>query len=72
LRGPRRLPRRDPFTQRRLSYRELMNVRSTLDLTDIRRRLKELDPWTIEQLIRDEILRVEPHVVVSFPIAWHQ
>lgn len=55
-------------------YRELMNVSTTLDLTDIRvldlpdGGLKELDPWTIEQLIRDEILRVEPHVVVTFPI----
>ena len=30
--------------------------------------LKELDPWVIEQVIRDEILRVEPHAVVTFPI----
>jgi LmbE family N-acetylglucosaminyl deacetylase len=55
-------------------YHELLEVRKTLDLTDIRvlnlpdGGLKELDPWMIEQLIRDEILRVEPHVVVTFPI----
>jgi LmbE family N-acetylglucosaminyl deacetylase len=55
-------------------FRELMDVRKTLDLTGIRvldlpdGTLKELDPWTIEQLIRDEILRIEPHVVVTFPI----
>lgn len=55
-------------------YRELMAVSATLDVTDIRilslpdGRLKELDPWTIETLIREEILRVEPHVVVTFPI----
>ena len=55
-------------------YRELVNVKTTLDLTDLRvlnlpdGGLKELDPWAIEQLIRDEILRVEPHVVVTFPI----
>jgi LmbE family N-acetylglucosaminyl deacetylase len=30
--------------------------------------LKELDPGTIEESIRDEILRVKPHVVVTFPI----
>ena len=55
-------------------FRELVNVGRTLDLTDLRvlelpdGRLKELDPWTIEQLVRDEILRVEPHVVVTFPV----
>lgn len=55
-------------------YRELMAVSATLDLNDIRvlslpdGGLKELDPWTIETVIRDEILRVEPHVVVTFPI----
>jgi N-acetylglucosamine malate deacetylase 2 len=55
-------------------YRELLNVKRTLDLTDARvlnlpdGGLKELDPWTIEDLIRDEILRVEAHVVVTFPI----
>jgi LmbE family N-acetylglucosaminyl deacetylase len=31
-------------------------------------RLKEIDRWTIDAMIRDEILRVEPHVVVTFPI----
>src|SRR5438034_10182777 len=55
-------------------YRELEAVKTTLDLTDLRvlslpdGGLKELDPWTIERSIRDEILRVEPHVVVTFPI----
>lgn len=55
-------------------FRELLNVGRTLDLTDLRvldlpdGRLKELEPWTIEQVIRDEILRVEPHVVVTFPV----
>jgi N-acetylglucosamine malate deacetylase 2 len=55
-------------------YRELEDVRKTLDLTDLRvlnlpdRGLKELDPQTIEQPVRDEILRVEPHVTVTFPI----
>jgi LmbE family N-acetylglucosaminyl deacetylase len=54
--------------------RELENVRTTLDLTDLRvltlpdGQLKELDPWLIEQSIRDELLRVKPHVVVTFPI----
>jgi LmbE family N-acetylglucosaminyl deacetylase len=55
-------------------YREMMDVKATLDLTDLRvlnlpdGGLKELDPRTIEKSIRDEILRVEPHVVVTFPI----
>ena len=55
-------------------YRELQEVRKTLDLTDLRvlnlpdGRLKELDPWIIEQPIRDELRRVEPHVVVTFPV----
>lgn len=46
----------------------------TLGLADLRvltlpdSGLKELDPWMIEAVIRDEILRVEPHVVVTFPI----
>lgn len=55
-------------------YREMLAVSATLDLTGIRvlnlpdGRLKELDPQTIEQPIREEILRVEPNVVVTFPI----
>ncbi len=55
-------------------YREMLDVSRTLGLTDMRvlnlpdGGLKELDPWTIEQAIGDEILRVQPHVVVTFPI----
>ena len=55
-------------------HRELMAVSRTLDLTGIQilnlpdGGLKELDPSTIEKPVRDEILRVEPHVVVTFPI----
>lgn len=55
-------------------YREMQDVKATLDLTDMRvldlpdGRLKELDPWDIEAVIRAEILRVQPHVVVTFPI----
>jgi len=53
---------------------EMQNVKSTLELADLRvldlpdGKLKELDPWSIESVIRDEILRVKPHVVVTFPI----
>jgi LmbE family N-acetylglucosaminyl deacetylase len=55
-------------------YRELEDVSRTLDLSAFRvlnlpdGQLKELDPSMLEQLIRDEIVRVEPHVVVTFPI----
>jgi LmbE family N-acetylglucosaminyl deacetylase len=55
-------------------YREMLAVSATLDLTGIRvlhlpdGQLTELDPQAIEQPIREEILRVEPNVVVTFPI----
>jgi LmbE family N-acetylglucosaminyl deacetylase len=55
-------------------YRELLAVGTTLDLTGLRvlnlpdGGLKELDPWTIENVVRDEVSRVEPHVLVTFPI----
>jgi N-acetylglucosamine malate deacetylase 2 len=55
-------------------YREMQNVKTTLELADMRildlpdGKLKELDPWSIEQVIREEILRVKPHVVVTFPV----
>jgi N-acetylglucosamine malate deacetylase 2 len=54
--------------------REMQDVKATLDLADMRvldlpdGRLKELDPWDVERAIRAEILRVRPHVVVTFPI----
>jgi len=54
-------------------HRELLEVGRILDLTDQRilslpdGELKELDPGLVETSIRDEILRVEPHVVVTFP-----
>jgi hypothetical protein len=49
----------------------VVDVTTTLELTDLQvltlpdGGLKELDPWTIEKSIREEILRVEPHVVVA-------
>jgi LmbE family N-acetylglucosaminyl deacetylase len=55
-------------------YRELLNVGRLLDLTNVRvlnlgdGALAELDPWTVERSIREEILRIQPHVVVTFPI----
>jgi N-acetylglucosamine malate deacetylase 2 len=55
-------------------YRELLAVSATLDLTGIRvldlpdGRLKEIDPQTIERPIREEVLRIQPNVVVTFPI----
>src|SRR4051794_7521331 len=48
-------------------YRELVEVGATLDLTRVQvlnlpdGALNEMDPWTIERAIRDEVLRVEPH-----------
>jgi len=55
-------------------HREMQDVKRTLELTDMRvldfpdGKLKELDPWTIENSVREETLRVKPHVVVTFPV----
>ncbi len=55
-------------------YREMLAVKQTLDLSDMRvltfpdGKLKELDPWSIEEAVRDEVLRVKPHVVVTYPV----
>jgi N-acetylglucosamine malate deacetylase 2 len=55
-------------------YREMQDVKRVLELADMRvlefpdGGLKELDPWAIEQAIRDEMLRVRPQVVVTFPV----
>jgi LmbE family N-acetylglucosaminyl deacetylase len=54
--------------------RELRKVGITLELADLRvlrfpdGKLKELDPWAVEESIKEEILRVQPHVIVTFPI----
>jgi LmbE family N-acetylglucosaminyl deacetylase len=54
--------------------REMEEVKNTLELTGMRvltfpdGKLKELDPWAIEEAVREEILRVRPHVVVTFPV----
>jgi LmbE family N-acetylglucosaminyl deacetylase len=55
-------------------YREMQAVKMTLELADMRvldlpdDKLKELNPWRIEHVIREEMLRVKPHVVVTFPV----
>lgn len=55
-------------------HREMQDVKTTLELADLRildfpdGKLKELDPWSIEEAVREEMLRVEPHVVVTFPV----
>ena len=55
-------------------YREMQDVKTTLELADMRildlpdGKLKELDPWSVEEVIREEMLRVKPHVVVTFPV----
>ena len=55
-------------------HHELLDVGTILDLADLRvlnlpdGKLQELDPSTIEKPIRDELLRVQPQVVVTFPI----
>ena len=55
-------------------FREMQEVSKVLALADMRvldfpdGKLKELDPWLIEGVVREEMLRVKPHVVVTFPI----
>ena len=55
-------------------HREMQNVKNTLELADMRvlnlpdGKLKELAPQAIEGVIREEILRVKPHVLVTFPV----
>ena len=55
-------------------HREMQDVKNTLALADMRvlnlpdGKLKELDPQVIEGVIRDEVLRVKPHVLVTFPV----
>ena len=55
-------------------HREMQDVKATLELADMRilnlpdGQLKELDPWSVEDAIRQQMLRVKPHVVVTFPI----
>ena len=55
-------------------HREMQDVKRTLQLADLRvlsfpdGKLKELDPWSVEDVIREEMLGVKPHVVVTFPV----
>jgi LmbE family N-acetylglucosaminyl deacetylase len=52
----------------------MQDVKAVLELADLRilnlpdGKLKELDPWSVEEVIQSEILRVKPHVVVTFPV----
>jgi LmbE family N-acetylglucosaminyl deacetylase len=55
-------------------HREMQDVKATLELADMQvldlpdGQLKELDPWSVEEVIREEMLRIKPHVVVTFPV----
>jgi LmbE family N-acetylglucosaminyl deacetylase len=55
-------------------YKEMLNVAKTLDLTEMNvldlpdSGLKEMDPRDIENVIKEEILRVQPQVVVTYAV----
>ncbi len=55
-------------------YREMLDVEKVLKLSGMRvldlpdSGLKELNPPIIEDAVREEILRVRPHVVVTYPV----
>ena len=57
----------------RIRYQEMLAVQKVLDLTGMTvldlpdSGLKELDPRQIEGIIAEEIERVRPHVLVSYP-----
>ena len=55
-------------------YKEMLDVKEVLRLSDMKvldlpdSGLKEMDPQEIEKVIEEEIKRVEPNVVVSYPV----
>lgn len=55
-------------------YKEMLKVKRTLGLTGIKvddfpdSGLKELDPRLIEKAVENEIRRINPHIVVSYPV----
>jgi LmbE family N-acetylglucosaminyl deacetylase len=55
-------------------YAEMLNVAKVLDLTEMRvldlpdSGLKEMDPREIEKIVKDEIERVQPQVVVTYAV----
>jgi LmbE family N-acetylglucosaminyl deacetylase len=57
-----------------IRYREMLNVRKVLDLSGMTvldlpdSGLKELDPREIERVVADEIEKVKPSVIVTYPV----
>jgi LmbE family N-acetylglucosaminyl deacetylase len=55
-------------------YREMQQVADVLDLNGMQvldlpdSGLKELDPREIERAVEQELIRVQPHVVVTYPV----
>jgi LmbE family N-acetylglucosaminyl deacetylase len=55
-------------------YKEMLDVKELLRLTDMKvfdlpdSGLKEMDPRQIEKVIEEEIKRIEPNVVVTYPV----
>ena len=55
-------------------YREMQNVARTLDLSGMTvldlpdSGLKKMDPREIEEVIRQEIVRLQPHVIVTYAV----
>lgn len=57
-----------------IRYREMLEVEKVLELTSMTvldlpdSGLKEMDPRDIEELIEAHILRIQPHVIVTYPV----
>ena len=57
-----------------IRYQEMVDVAKTLDLSEMKvldlpdSGLKEMDPRVIEQVVADEIRRIRPHVISSYPV----
>ena len=52
----------------------MQDVKRVLGLTGMRvldfpdSKLKEVDPWAIEQAVREDMRRIRPHVIVTYPV----
>ncbi len=58
----------------KVRHQEMQDVARALDLSGMTvldlpdSGLKKMDPWEIEEVIRKEIMRLEPHVIVTYAV----
>ncbi|KAA3608874.1 MAG: PIG-L family deacetylase [Calditrichaeota bacterium] len=55
-------------------YREMLNVKESLNLTSMKVHdltdsgLKEMDPRDIEKIIHDHVLKINPDILITYPV----